>query len=97
MTREPDSFDVVGDNLVLRRKRALYRAQHRGTKELDWMLGRYAETKLSDMGAADLTTFEAFLQAADPEINAWLLEPSLCSEVKFSSLIAGIRSFNSIV
>ncbi len=29
-----------------RHRRALYRAQHRGTKELDWLLERYAEARL---------------------------------------------------
>ena len=31
------------DGLEIRRKRAFYRAHHRGTKELDLILGRYAK------------------------------------------------------
>ena len=34
------------DDVETRRRRAAYRASHRGTKEMDWMLGRYAERAL---------------------------------------------------
>lgn len=88
--------DAADQDPVLRRKRALYRAQHRGTKEMDWMIGRYAEARLAGMDDLQLTVFERFLQVSDPAINAWLLEPNGCDEPSFSDLIADIRSFNSI-
>ena len=52
----------TGDRLLLRRKRALYRAQYRGTKEMDWMIGRYAVAKLDAMSLDQLQTFETFLE-----------------------------------
>jgi len=96
MNSQHQGAEVAGEDMVLRRKRALYRAQHRGTKEMDWMLGRYAEARLPGMNVHDLTIFERLLQAADPEINAWLLEPSDCTEADFADLIIAIRFFNSI-
>ena len=85
------------DDLLVRRKRALYRAQHRGTKEMDWMIGRYGEARLGTMTGGELQTFELFLEIADPEINAWLLEPGRCPEPAFAEVIADIRIFNSLV
>ena len=40
------------DDVAIRRRRAAYRASHRGTKEMDLILGRYAVARLPDMTAA---------------------------------------------
>ena len=37
------------DDADTRRRRAVYRACHRGTKEMDWILGRFAERSVGDM------------------------------------------------
>ena len=84
------------EDLVLRRKKALYRAQHRGTREMDWMIGRYAAARLSEMSGERLTLFEKFLVIADPELNHWLLEPTGCEQQDFGPLIADIRSFHGM-
>jgi antitoxin CptB len=60
------------DGLEIRRKRALYRANHRGTKELDLILGRYASVRVPDMDEARLGQFEEFLALPDPDIDRWL-------------------------
>ena len=66
--------DAIND-LETRRKRAMYRAGHRGTKELDILLGRFAEVELAAMSEPDLAAFEEFLALPDPDINHWLLTP----------------------
>ena len=48
-------------DLELRRRRAAYRAAHRGTKEMDWLLGRYGAAHLDAMSEAELATFEQLL------------------------------------
>lgn len=53
-------------------KRALYRAHHRGTKELDLILGRFAEAELGRLDDADLVVFEQLLGLPDPEIDRWI-------------------------
>jgi antitoxin CptB len=85
-----------GDDLALRRKKALYRAQHRGTKEMDWLLGRFAVAHLASMNAAELKLFEQFLAIADPELNHWLLEPNMCEHQDFAALIADLRAFHGL-
>lgn len=52
-----------------RRKRALYRAHHRGTKEMDIVLGGFADAEVVHLSESDLTTFEALLALPDPEID----------------------------
>ena len=53
-------------------KRAAYRAHHRGTKELDLLLGRFADAELGRLGDADLAAFEELLELPDPEIDRWI-------------------------
>ncbi len=53
-------------------KRAFYRANHRGTKELDLILGRFAEAELPGMGEIELGAFEELLALPDPQIDRWV-------------------------
>jgi antitoxin CptB len=52
-----------------RRKRALYRAHHRGTKEMDLILGGFADAEVLGFSEADLAAFEILLALPDPEID----------------------------
>jgi len=63
------------NDLDARRRRAHYRAGHRGTKEMDWLLGRFAEAELADMDSNDLEAFEEFLAMPEPDLEDWLLTP----------------------
>jgi len=53
-------------------KRAAYRAHHRGTKELDLILGRFADAELGRLDEAELAAFEELLALPDPEIDRWI-------------------------
>ena len=55
-----------------RRKRLLFRSWHRGTKETDLILGRFAERNLADFSDAQLERYEALLERHDPELYAWI-------------------------
>lgn len=79
-----------------RRRRALYRAQHRGTKEMDFLLGRYAEARLPDMDAADLTTFEELLALPDPELQGWLMHGQPFEGSSLTALLQDIQTFHGI-
>lgn len=59
--------------LEARRRRAIFRAGHRGTKEMDWILGRFAAAEVNTMPAAELAAFERFLALPDPMIEQWVV------------------------
>ena len=80
----------------IRRRRAAYRAAHRGTKEMDIMLGRYAEAALPTLVDPDLARFEEFLALPDPELQGWLLQPERVAGLEFESLIASVRRFHGL-
>lgn len=62
----------MADSLEHRRKRLRFRSWHRGMKETDFILGRFANTHVDEFEAADLDLFEALLEQPDPEIFEWV-------------------------
>ena len=60
----------------MRRRRLRYRAWHRGTRELDLLLGPYADAELDQMDQAGLDRFETLLEAEETDLQAWLLNQS---------------------
>ena len=56
-----------------RRKRLLYRATHRGTREADHLVGAFAEAHLEGLDEADLNRFEALLDESDVDLVDWLM------------------------
>ena len=78
-----------------RRRRALYRATHRGTKEMDWLLGRYVEARLAAMDEDELAELERAILLPDPELQSWLLAGAVPSD-EFADLVHRIRAFHGI-
>ncbi len=62
----------MGENLDIRRKRLRFRSRRRGTKELDLLLGSFADARLDTLDAAQLDRYEALLEAPEPLIYAWI-------------------------
>lgn len=60
------------DNISIKRKRLRFRSWHRGTREMDLLLGRFADAKLGEFGDDLLDAYDAFLSNSDPDIYNWL-------------------------
>ena len=56
----------------IRAKRLLFRSWHRGTRESDLILGRFADAHLAAFDEAQLDLFEALLDCADADIFDWV-------------------------
>lgn len=87
---------MTAETLDLRRRRAQFRAAHRGTKEMDWLVGRYADATLSAMGEAEMTIFEQFLNLPDPDLQDWILNPAALAHSEFGPLVADLRAFHGL-
>lgn len=57
-----------------RRRRLLYRATHRGTKEADAMIGGYFTASVASLDPAVFAEAERLLEVPDPDLVDWLLE-----------------------
>ena len=55
-----------------RRGRLRYRSWHRGTREMDLLLGSFADAYLADFTEAELNEYEAILLLSDPDLYNWV-------------------------
>jgi len=55
-----------------RRKRLLFRCWHRGTREMDLILGRFADTEIADLTDDELSQLEHLIEVPDPDLYAAL-------------------------
>lgn len=56
----------------VRLKKLLFRSAHRGTKEIDLILGGFAADRLESLTPEQLDRFEALIETQDPNLYDWL-------------------------
>ena len=78
--------------LETRLRRLRMRAWRRGTKEMDIVLGPYADAELAGMEGAALDAFEALLDEADQDLMRWVLGQE-APPPAHAALIAALRAF----
>ncbi len=80
-------------DLDVRRRKALYHSWHRGTREMDLLLGRYAEAYIATMSEGDLTAFEELMEVSDKDLMGWLLGKGEVPEVYQTSVYEGVKAY----
>lgn len=55
-----------------RKKRLRFRAWHRGTREMDLVLGRFVDAKLDALTPSEVAELEALMEVPDPELYLWV-------------------------
>ncbi len=55
-----------------RRRKLLFRSWHRGMREMDYVLGTFANAAIADMDDVELEEFERLMQLPDPDMYKWL-------------------------
>lgn len=55
-----------------RRRRTLFRAWHRGIREMDLIMGRFADAEIGGLSEAELDQFEALIEVPDRDLFKWL-------------------------
>ncbi len=55
-----------------RRERLRFRSWHRGTREMDLLLGSFADAHLHAFSDAQLDIYEAVLEFSDPDLYNWI-------------------------
>ncbi|WP_332714444.1 succinate dehydrogenase assembly factor 2 [Pelagibacterium mangrovi] len=79
-------------DLTTRRKRALYRANHRGTQEMDILIGGYVADHLDTLDPAMLDRLEVLMNHEETDLQAWLLGQRDIPENADRDLIDKIRN-----
>ena len=60
------------EGLDTRRKRLLFRCWHRGTREMDLILGRFADSTIATLSDDELDQLERLIEVPDPDLYAAL-------------------------
>ena len=58
--------------LDVRRKQVLYRAWHRGMREMDLIMGRFADAEIGNLSDEDLAEFERLIEVPDRDLLGWI-------------------------
>jgi antitoxin CptB len=79
-----------------RRKRLLYRCWHRGTREMDLILGRFADAEISDLRDDELEQLERLLELPDPDLYAAVIGDKPLDPEHESALFDRIKAFRAV-
>jgi len=80
----------------IRRKRLLYRANYRGFKEADLILGGFAKMYIESLSDAEITMFEDLLAAKDHDIYNWVSGKEPVPANFDTPLLARLRAFKPV-
>ena len=76
-----------------RRKRLLFRCWHRGTREMDLILGRFADTTIVSLTDDELSQLEHLIEVPDPDLYAALTGNTALASSFAGPLFDRIKSF----
>ncbi len=78
-----------------RRRRTLFRAWHRGIREMDLIMGRFADAEIGDLSDEELTQFEALIEVPDRDLFRWLTGEDATPENYDTPVYRRLRRFIS--
>jgi antitoxin CptB len=64
--------NLSSEGLDPRRRRLLFRCWHRGIREMDLVLGGFADAQLASLKEEELEELERWLEVPDQQIFAWV-------------------------
>ena len=79
-----------------RRKRLLFRCWHRGTREMDLVLGRFADAEIADLSDRELAELERLIEVSDPDLYAALTGDRPLAPEYRSPLFERIKAFRAV-
>ncbi len=62
---------ISSEGLDPRRRRILLRSWRRGMREVDLLLGQFADARLAELSEDELDQLEHFMEAQDADIFSW--------------------------
>ena len=81
--------------LTARQRRILFRSWHRGMREVDLLLGRFANAEIGSLTECELDGYELLLEAQDRDIFSWLTGEAQTPSAHDTEVLRKIRAFHS--
>lgn len=64
---------TLKETVETRRKRLLWRASHRGLREMDLLLGGFARSHIEQFSSTELDELETIIGLPDQDLMGWIL------------------------
>ena len=71
----------------------IYRSWHRGTKELDLILGNFISENIQNLSDNEIENYEILLNCEDPDIYKWIVNQEEPYKSTLKDLICKIRAY----
>lgn len=78
-------------------KRNYYLSSHRGTKEMDFILGRFFEASFESFQDDEKDVYEKFLQEDDVLLYNWIMNINQDVPIVYQLMVQKIKDFHGIV
>ena len=82
------------EGLDTRRRKLLFRAWHRGMREMDLIMGRFADAAVEHLTEAELAEFEQLIEMPDRELLAWVTGEADAPAAYDTPLLRRLREFH---
>jgi antitoxin CptB len=86
---------IPDNDREMRRRRLRFRAQHRGIREMDLLMGKFAEQALLQLTDQELMDFDRLMEMPDSDVLNWLTGRQPVPSEFDTSLFAKLRAFHS--
>lgn len=84
---------LSSEHLDPRRRRILFRAWRRGTREMDLVMGRFADDRLANLNEVELADFEFLIDASDVDLFAWVTGEQAVPDDYDTPVFRALRAF----
>ena len=82
------------EGLDLRRRKLLFRSWHRGMREMDLIMGGFADARIAALGESELDELERLIEVPDPDLLAWIIGDAEVPPDFDSALLRDLRQFH---
>ncbi len=77
-----------------RRRKLLFRAWHRGMRETDLIMGRFADAEIGTLSEPELDEFERLIEVLDRDLLSWITGEAQVPENYDSAVFRRLKAFH---
>lgn len=77
-----------------RRRKILFRAWHRGMREMDLIMGRFADAQIGNLSEVELDEFERLIEVLDRDLLSWVTGEAQVPENYDSDVFRQLKAFH---
>ncbi len=64
--------EILDQNIENKRKQLIFRSWHRGTREMDLIMGSFADKNIAHFTEEEIKLYDDVLQMPDPDLYDWV-------------------------